>query len=87
MPERGMVEVKAPDDDAFLTAARERVSRYRTRYRTRYRLVLVANTHDFVLVGEDANGKSAKLETFWLANSAEGFVRRLETVRAELGNI
>ncbi len=83
MPERGMVEVKAPDDDAFLTAAREQVSRYWTHYR----LVLVANMHDFVLVGEDANGKSAKLETFWLANSAEGFVRGLATVRAELGNI
>ena len=74
-PERGVVEVKAPDDDAFLTAAGEQVRRYLTRYR----LVLVTNTRDFVLVGEDANGKPAKLETFRSANSAEEFARGLET--------
>ena len=75
-PERGVVEVKAPDD-AFLPAAGEQVSRYWHRYR----LVLVTNTRDFVLVGEDANGKPAKLETFRLAESAEDFARRLETPR------
>ena len=77
-PERGVVEVKAPDDDAFLTAAGEQVRRYLTRYR----LVLVTNTRDFVLVGEDANGKPVKLETFRPANSAEEFARGLETPRA-----
>ncbi len=76
-PERGVVEVKAPDDDAFLTAAGEQVNRYWRRYR----LVLVTNTRDFVLVGEDANGKPAKLETFRLAESAEDFARGLETPR------
>ena len=76
-PERGVVEVKAPDDDAFLTAAGDQVGRYWTRYR----LVLVTNTRDFVLVGEDANGKPAKLETFRPANSAEEFARGLETPR------
>ena len=48
-PERGVVEVKTPDEDAFLTAAGEQVSRYWTRYQ----LVLVTNTRDFVLIGED----------------------------------
>ena len=72
-----MVEVKAADDDAFLTAAGEQVSRYWTRYR----LVLVTNTRDFVLVGEDTNGQPAKLETFRLADSAENFARGLETPR------
>ena len=48
-PERGVVEVKGVDDDAFLTAAGEQVSRYWTRYQ----LVLVTNTRDFVLIGED----------------------------------
>ena len=62
-PERGVVEVKAPDDDAFVTATSAQVSRYWTRYR----LVLVTNTRDFVLVGEDTNGQPAKLETFHLA--------------------
>ena len=76
-PERGVVEVKGVDDDAFLTAAGEQVSRYWTRYR----LVLVTNTRDFVLVGEDANGKQAKRETFRLAESAEEFARGLETPR------
>ena len=76
-PERGVVEVKGVDDDAFLTAAGEQVNRYWRRYR----LVLVTNTLDFVLVGEDANGKPAKLETFRLAESAEDFARGLETPR------
>ena len=76
-PERGVIDVKAPDDDAFLTAAGEQVSRYWHPYR----LVLVTNTRDFVLVGEDANGKPAKLETFRLAESAEDFARGLETPR------
>ena len=66
-PERGVVEVKGVDDDAFLTAAKEQVNRYWRRYR----LVLVTNTRDFVLVGEDANGKPARLETFRPAESAE----------------
>ena len=76
-PERGVVEVKGVDDDAFLTAAGEQVNRYWRRYR----LVLVTNTRDFVLVGEDANGKPARLETFRPAESAEEFARGLETPR------
>ena len=72
-PERGVVEVKAADDDAWLTAAGDQVSRYWHRYR----LVLVTNTRDFVLVGEDEAGRPAKLETFRLADSAEAFTRRL----------
>ena len=77
-PERGVVEVKDADDDAFLAAAGEQVSRYWHRYR----LVLVTNTRAFVLVGEDANGKPAKLETFRRANRAEEFARGLDTPRA-----
>ena len=77
-PERGVVEVKAADDDAWLTAAGDQVSRYRSRYR----LVLVTNTRDFVLVGEDAAGRAAKLETFRLAAGADDFRRKLEKPRA-----
>ena len=65
-PERGVVEVKAADNDAWLTAAGDQVSRYWGRYR----LVLVTNLRDFVLIGEDAAGRTAKLETFRLADSA-----------------
>ncbi len=77
-PERGVVEVKAADDDAWLTAAGGQVSRYWDRYR----LVLVTNTRDFVLMGEDAAGHPAKLETFRLADGADDFRRKLEKPRA-----
>ncbi len=78
LPEHGVVEVKPVDDDAWLTAEGQQVSRYWGRYR----LVLVTNYRDFVLVGEDAAGLPAKLETFRLANSAEDFDRKLEKPRA-----
>ena len=44
IPERGVVEVKAADDNAWLTAKGDQISRYWGRYR----LVLVTNTCDFV---------------------------------------
>ena len=77
-PERGVVEVKAPGDDAWLTASSDQVSRYWGRYR----LVLVTNTRDFVLVGEDAAGRPSRLESLRLAASAADFTRRLEKPRA-----
>ena len=82
-PERGVVEVKSIDDDAWLTATGDQVSRYFERYR----LVLVTNTRDFVLVGEDA-GNPTRLESLRLADNAEDFAQRLERPRAfahELG--
>ena len=78
VPERGVVEVKSANDDAWLTATSQQVSRYWTRYR----LVLVTNTRDFVLVGEDPTGQPVTLETFRLAETAEDFARRLEHPRA-----
>ena len=77
-PERGVIEVKAVGDDAWLTAAGGQVSRYWGRYR----LVLVTNTRDFVLIGEDAAGRPAKRETFRLADAADDFRRKLEKPRA-----
>ena len=78
IPERGVVEVKPAGDDAWLTADSNQVSRYWSLYR----LVLVTNTRDFVLVGEDAQGNPVKLETFRLAESEQAFHSRLETPRA-----
>ena len=78
LPERGVVEVKPIDDDAWLTAESAQVSRYWQRYR----LVLVTNYRDFVLLGEDAQGRPAKLETFRLAQSADEFAEKLQTPRA-----
>ena len=78
IPERGVVEVKGANDDAWLTAAGDQVSRYWERYR----LVLVTNLRHFVLVGEDSGGHPAKLETFQLAESAEAFWQALEKPQA-----
>ena len=77
-PECGVLEVKPAADDAWLTADSDQVSRYWERYR----LVLVTNTRDFVLLGENARGDPVKLETFRLADSAEAFEARLEKPRA-----
>ena len=77
-PERGVVEVKAVGDDAWLAADSDQVSRYWSRYR----LVLVTNTRDFVLVGEDGAGRAAKLETYRLAASPDAFRRKLEKPHA-----
>src|ERR1035437_9450455 len=63
IPARGAIEVKSTSDDAWLTADGEQVSRYWGRYRQ----VLVTNYRDFVLVGHDAEGQLAKLETYRLA--------------------
>ena len=78
IPECGVLEVKPTGDDAWLTAESDQVSRYWSRYR----LVLVTNTRDFVLLGEDAAGNPVRLETFRLAESAQDFEYRLETPRA-----
>ena len=78
LPERGAVEVKPAEDDAWLTAESAQVSRYRGRYG----LVLATNLRDFVLLGEDAAGRPARLETFRLAGSAEEYWRRIGTPRA-----
>ena len=77
-PECGVVEVKPTGDDAWLTAEGDQVSKYWNKYR----LVLVTNTRDFVLLGEDEAGRPAKLETFRLAQSAEEFESSLEKPRA-----
>ena len=78
LPEGGVVEVKPASDDAWLTANSAQVSKYWGLYR----LVLVTNTRDFVLLGEDANGNPAKLETFRLATSAAEFEKALQHPRA-----
>ncbi len=83
IPEHGVVEVKSAGDDAWLTADGDQVSRYWGRYR----LVLVTNYRDFVLVGEGAAGRPAKLETFRLADSAEEFHQQLQKPRAFAGRV
>lgn len=66
------------DDDAWLTAEGDQVSRYWSRYR----LVSVTNTRDFVLATEDAVCRPAWPESFRLADGAEDFQCKLERPRA-----
>ena len=78
VPEHGVMEVKPAGDDAWVTAEGSQVSKYWDHYR----LVLVTNTRDFVLLGEDAAGQPAQLETFRLAGSAGEFEQRLQHPQA-----
>ena len=78
LPECGVVEVKPASDCAWLIADSAQVSKYWGLYR----LVLVTNTRDFVLLGEDANGNPTKLETFRLAVSAAEFDKELQQPKA-----
>lgn len=68
-PSRGAVEVKAIEDDSFLTAQGKQV----TQYWGHYGQVLVTNYRQFVLVGNDADGKTARLESYALAETPEAF--------------
>jgi hypothetical protein len=77
-PSRGVIEVKPVKGDAWLTAEGEQV----TRYWGKYRQVLVTNYRDFVLVGQDAEGRPAKLESFRLAESEKAFWAAAATPRA-----
>ena len=77
IPERGVVEVKPPDEDTQTGTVRDQV----TRYWDRYRLVLVTNLREFALVGPDPDGGETTLESFCLADSADDFHRKLEKPR------
>ena len=77
-PEHGVIEVKGPGDDAWLTAKSRQVSGYWDRYK----LVVVTNTRDFVLLGVDVSGNPAKLETFKLADSEDEFDALLQKPRS-----
>ena len=78
LPESGVIEVKSAADDAWLTADSAQASKYWELYR----LVLITNTRDFVLLGEDSQGNPAKLETFRLTGSAADFDKALQHPRA-----
>ncbi len=86
LPERGVVEVKAPDEDARETATGEQVRRYRGLYG----LVLVTNLREFLLQEEGEDGERRTLESFTLAGSEEAFFllvnrRDVETRTARAG--
>ncbi|MGB5968899.1 MAG: type ISP restriction/modification enzyme [Spirulinaceae cyanobacterium] len=73
-PERGVIEIKSTRDDAWVTADTEQVSKYWQKYRQ----VLVTNYRDFLVIGQDSNGKPIKLETYRLANSEKEFWQKVQ---------
>ena len=77
-PERGVIEVKPVAADVWLTAESDQVAGYWQGYRQ----VLVTNSRDFVLVGEDAVGNPVRLESLRPADSAAQFDAKLEHPRA-----
>lgn len=74
IPERGVVEMKAPGTDVSVTAESDQV----IGYMDRYGLVLATNTHDFVLIAKSRTGQLEKFETFSLAETAEEFASHIE---------
>ncbi|MGH9631297.1 MAG: type ISP restriction/modification enzyme, partial [Bryobacteraceae bacterium] len=69
IPSRGVIEIKPTSEDAWVISDGQQVSRYWGKYRQ----VLVTNYRDFVIVGQDAEGKPTKLETYRLAPSEMAF--------------
>jgi len=77
-PNRGVIEVKPASDDAWVTADGPQVSRYWDKYRQ----VLVTNYRDFVLVGQDEDGRPVKLESYRLASNEAEFWSKASHPRA-----
>ena len=77
IPERGVVEVKALNEDTSAPEVRTQVSRYWERYS----LVLVTNLREFTLIGPGKSGDETPLESFTLADSEAEFLERLHQPR------
>ena len=77
-PERGVVEVKSPEDNTPATVASDQVGKYQASYG----LVLVTNLREFQLFGPDSAGRATELELFTLADNQESFDRELQKPRA-----
>jgi hypothetical protein len=77
-PARGAIEAKPASADAWRIAESKQVKEYWSRYRQ----VLVTNYRDFLLVGADAEGNRAVLETYRLAHDEQDFWRKAAHPRA-----
>ena len=77
-PARGAIEAKPASADAWKIAESKQVKEYWSRYRQ----VLVTNYRDFLLVGADAEGNRAILETYRLARDEQDFWRKAAHPRA-----
>ena len=77
-PERGVVEVKSPEDNTLATVGSDQVGKYQASYG----LVLVTNLREFQLFGPDSAGRAAPLESFSLADNPDAFDHKLQKPRA-----
>jgi len=78
IPARGAIEAKPASADAWRIAESKQVRDYWGRYRQ----VLVTNYRDFLLVGADADGNRAVLETYRLARNEQDFWHEAARPRA-----
>jgi len=78
IPTRGAIEAKGTGADAWRIAESKQVKDYWSRYRQ----VLVTNYRDFLLVGADAEGNRAVLETYRLAGDEHEFWHKAAHPRA-----
>jgi len=78
MPARGAIEAKPTAHDARKVAESKQVKDYWGRYRQ----VLVTNYRDFLLLGADADGNRAVLETYSLARDEQDFWQKASHPRA-----
>lgn len=68
IPSRGVIEIKAPDEDLRDVAGSEQIAKYLNKYG----LVLVTNLREFVIVAR-VDGQAAALEAFTIASSEKAF--------------
>ena len=76
-PERGVIEMKSVAEDVGLTAKANQTMKYFEAYR----LVIVTNLRDFLIVGEEPNGRPGKRERFSLAKDTVSFWQLVSTPR------
>lgn len=68
IPSRGVIEIKAPDEDVQAVVKSEQVAKYLSKYG----LVVVTNLREFVIVAR-VHGQPTQLEAFTLAPSEKAF--------------
>ncbi len=83
LPAHGVVEVKSAAEGVMAPAVREQAQRYRSRYG----LVLATNLREFTLLGRDATGDDATLESFQLADSEAVFNHILDRASGIPSNV
>lgn len=76
IPSRGVLEIKAPDEDVQTVAGSEQVAKYLNKYG----LVVVTNLRQFVIVAR-VQGHATQLEAFTIAPSEKAFWKAVENPR------